>query len=158
MTGVAGEDPRGAEENDKRLYHFDEGVIRVPRGFRDRSTHTLEWTIDSSSTVALVLQRERLGWGTFDDFVNRETRDYGTEFLGFRAEQVDLPDPFDGSLPLRRVVFRYKGDHEVLYHHQAFVFRAPLVLVFTAKAKAEHRERADRVLREALADLGFRDD
>jgi len=147
-----------SEAQDKRLYHFDEGVLSLPRGFKDRSTHTLEWAIDSANTLVLVLQRERLGWGTFDDFVNRETHEYASDFLGFRAEPTEFPDPFDGKLPLRRIVFRYKGDHEVLYHHQAFVFSAPLVLVFTVKAKAEHRGRADQLMKEALADLRFRED
>lgn len=143
---------------DKRLYHFDEGVLSLPRGFRDRSTHTLEWTIDNSSVVVLVIQRERLGWGTFDDFVHKETHEYASEFLGFRTDATPYPDPFDGKLPLRRIAFRYKGDHEVLYHHQAFVFSAPLVLVFTVKSKAEHRGRADQLMKEALADLRFRED
>lgn len=147
-----------SEPGDKRLYHFDEGVISIPRGFKDRSTHTLEWTLDSASRVVLVIQRERLGWGSFEDFVLRETRDYGSEFLGFRAEEAEHPDPFQGALPLRRIAFRYKGEHEVLYHHQVFVFSAPLVLVFTVKSKAEHRDRADGFLKEALADLRFREE
>jgi hypothetical protein len=143
---------------DQRLYHFDEGVLTLPRGFRDRSTHTLEWPIDNSSSVVLVIQRERLGWGTFDDFFRQETREYGAEFLGFRVEETEYPDPFEGSLPIRRMVFRYKGERDVLYHHQVFVFSAPLVLVFTAKATVIHRERADRIMKEALSGLRFREE
>lgn len=146
------------DASDKRLYHFDEGVVSLPRGFLDRSTQTLEWGVDGAAPVVLVIQRERLGWGTFEDFVRMETRDYPSEFLGYRAEEVDADDPFGGALPLRRFAFRYKGDHDVLYHHQVFVFRAPLVLVFTVKATAEHRARADALLREALAELRFRED
>lgn len=143
---------------ERRLYHMDEGVLSIPRGFRDRSVHTLEWGIDSASSLVLVVQRERLGMGTFDDFVNAETREYASDFLGYRAEEIHRPDPFDGALPVRRIAFRYKGELEVLYHHQVFLFRAPVVLVFTVKSKAEHRDRADALLEKALADLGFREE
>jgi hypothetical protein len=146
------------EPEEKRDYHFDEGVLTLPRGFRDRTTNTLEWTIDNSTAVELVIQRTRLGWGTFDDFVHQETREYGADFLGFKAEETEYPDPFDGTLPLRRVVFRYKGERDVLYHHQAFVFSAPLVLVFTTKSTVVHRERADRIMKEALSGLRFREE
>jgi hypothetical protein len=143
---------------DHRVYHFDEGVLSVPRGFRDRSEQKLEWVIDNSSSMVLVIQRERLGWGTFEDFVRNETRDYASAFLGFKADEASLPDPFDGNLPLRRFLFRYKGDHDVLYHHQVFVFSAPLVLVFTTKSKAVHREKADVLMKQALEGLRFREE
>ncbi len=146
------------DTSEKRVFHFDEGVISIPRGFVDRSSQTLEWTVDNSSSLSLHNQRQRLAWGSFDDLVTRETNEYSAKFLGFKAEETEYPDPFDGALPLRRMVFRWKGEREVLYNHQAFVYSVPLVLVFTVTAKAQHRERADKLMKDALSGLRFREE
>jgi hypothetical protein len=152
-------------EHDHRIFHFDEGVVSLPRGFRDRSVQMLEWTVDNSSSLVLVIQRERLGAGgvagspaTLDAYVASETRDYPTRFLGYRLEETEYPDPFDGAYPIARRVFRWKNERDVLYNHQVFVLSAPLVLVFTVTAKAVHRERADKLVKDALVDLRFRED
>jgi hypothetical protein len=147
-----------SDEAQKRVYHFDEGVISIPRGFVDRSTQTLEWPVDNSSSLTLVVQRQRLAWGSFDDLVDRETREYPARYLGFKAEETEYPDPFGGSMPIRHVAFRWKAELDVLYNHQAFVYSAPLVLVFIVSAKALHRERADQLMKEALSGLRFREE
>jgi len=156
-----------SEPNDtaKRLFHFDEGVVSMPGGFRDRSSQILEWTVDNTSSVVLVIQRERLTIDprtqlslTLDDVVARETGEYPTRFLGFRLDPNEFPDPTDGTLPLRRIVFRWKSDREVLYHHQVFVLSDQLVLTLTMSSSAAHRDRADHVIQEALSSLRFRED
>lgn len=155
----------GADDEAKRAFHFDEGVLSLPQGFRDRSQQVLEWSVDNSSSVVLVIQRDTLAPGpsgsptdNFDARVAHETNNYPTRFLGFRREPDDYPDPFDGTLPLRRIVFRWKSDRDVLYNHQVFLLSVPLMLIFTVSAKPAHRERADRIMHSALLDLRFRED
>lgn len=145
---------------DKQFY-TDEAIIPVPPGFTDRTTNVLEWTTPEGDSIALVIHRQVLtptdpeGEVTIADFdahVAQETKDYATRFAGLRSERDDDATP-DTAMPVRRKAFRFRLDEKVVYQCQAFVLLGRRVVVFTAAAKAIHRESVDRLIDEAVEGL-----
>jgi hypothetical protein len=141
---------------------MDHCTIRVPEGFRDRTTHVLEWKTEEGDSLALVMQRDPLpapGASStgrpLDDYVAATTRDYPSRFAGLRVE-IDDEGELAG-LQIRRKAFRWKHDAEVLYHCQAFVLAGTHVEIFTVAGKARHRDRIDEIVQIALEDLRYRE-
>lgn len=144
-------------------YYMDDASMAVPTGFIDRTAHLLEWSVDGGGKVALVVNREELPKvtaseapaGAFDRYVTSQTKVYPSQFAGFHLER-DEATAADSSFDMRRKVFRWRHEQDVIYHNQVFVLVGPDVLVFTASAKAADRDVVDRVLDGALASLRVR--
>jgi hypothetical protein len=162
---------------------MDDATIPVPEGYRDRTAHVLEWTLEDGEKLVLVVNRELLppdgaappasgdhaghshgappsprttGEGTpFDRYVAAQTKVYPSQFAGFRLERDEVAtgeSPFE----MRRKVFRWRHEQDVLYHHQVFVLLGDNVLGLTGSAKARNRDAVDRLVGEALAGLKVR--
>lgn len=147
-------------------YCTDDCTIVLPTGFRDRSTNVLEWKTEDGESIALVIHRAELPMhdpeegptaALLDEYVARETREYGSKFAGMRMERDDTSHG-DSGFPMRRKAFRWKGEHDVLYHNQAFVLTADRIIVFTAASKAKHRDAVDFLVDDALASFRVRGD
>src|SRR5262249_38867503 len=154
-------------------------------GFRDRSAHVLEWMLEDGEKLVLVVQREPLppdgvpaippahpdhaghshgaasspqasgGGSLFDRYVAAQTKVYPSQFSGYRLERDEVAtgeSPFE----MRRKVFRWRHEQDVLYHHQVFVLVGDDVLGLTGSAKARNRDAVDRLVVEALAGLRVR--
>lgn len=147
-----------------QLYYTDDCSIPVPTGFIDRTTNVLEWKTESGDSVALVIHREVRSPPVSEDdspdtelerYVARETRQYPTKFAGLHMERDELASSESG-FPMRRKAFRWKHEHDVLYHHQAFVLTADRIIVLTAAAKARHREAVDGLMDDVLSSFRAR--
>jgi hypothetical protein len=152
----------------RRTYFMDDFTLELPEGFRDRSTHLLEWKTDDGDSVVLVAQREKLpGVDDSDEsppavlleqYVADQIKSYPSQFAGYRQESGEAAVSEGGSLAMRRIAFRWKKEQDVLYHHQAFVLSGKHVLVLTGAGRASHRDQVDRLLKEALDHLRVRGD
>lgn len=147
-------------------YYTDDCTIPVPAGFRDRSTNVLEWKTADGDSVALVIHRDELplhepedraSGALLDQYVTRETRGYATKFPGLHMERDDVTTA-DSGFHMRRKAFRWRNEKDVLYHNQAFVLAGERIIVFTAAAKARHREAVDFLMDDALANFRMRGD
>jgi hypothetical protein len=139
-------------------YWMDDCSIEVPEGYRDRTSHTLEWKTPEGDALALIVQRDLLPPGERPDlqkYVASQTGDYAARFAGFSLERDDASSS-DSAFPMRRKAFRWHKDHEVFYHHQAFVLAADRIVVLTAAAKAAHRGAVDALLEDALSTFAAR--
>jgi len=139
-------------------YWMDDCTIQVPPGYRDRTSHTLEWKTPEGDAVALIIQRDLLPPGAPADlqrYVAGQTADYPARFAGFHLELDEASDS-DAAFPMRRKAFRWCKDQDVLYHHQAFVLAGDRIIVLTAAAKAAHRESVDALIDDALRSFAAR--
>jgi hypothetical protein len=144
------------------IYLMDDCTIHVPPGFRDRTSHQLEWKTREGDTIALVIQREPPSVGAAEApaidlprYVAAQTRDYPARFAGFHLERDETRD-HDSGFPMCRKAFRWRKDQDVLYHHQAFVLVGDTIVILTAAAKAAHREPVDTLLDDALQSFAAR--
>jgi hypothetical protein len=142
-----------------RIFHTDDAVLVLPKGFTDRSVHVLDWPLDGGDKVALVIQRERIAPDRpFDDYVDAELKDYPRRFAAFRREKVDEAAlGWDGA-DVRHHAFRWKKEEDVFYNRQAFLRVGTITLVMTATAKAAHRVEVDEVVVRALEGFKLRED
>jgi hypothetical protein len=145
-------------------YLADDCSLPVPPGFRDRTTHVLEWKTPEGDSVVLVLHREMIPEDPLpgdpqpfdlDRFVADQVKEYPSKFAGYREERDEVASA-DAGFRMRRKAFRWKSENDVLYHHQVFVLTGDRVIVLTAAAKAKHRAAVDEVLSTALADFRAR--
>jgi hypothetical protein len=161
-----------------RIYYMDDATLTVPAGYRDHTTHVLEWALEGGDKIALVIQRDRLPKagqearspgghshahaagedeahaGAFARYVAGQTRGYPAQFAGFHLERDEVLD--GASFEMRCKVFRWRHEQDVLYHNQVFLLLGPDVLVLTGSSKALHRDAVDRLVDEALAGLRAR--
>jgi hypothetical protein len=91
----------------------------------------------------------------FDRYVADQTRVYPTQFSGFTLER-DEAAVGGAAFEMRRKVFRWRYEQDVLYHNQVFVLLGSDVLVMTGSAKARHRDAVDEVVDGAVAALRMR--
>jgi hypothetical protein len=138
-------------------YLMDDCSIEVPDGFRDLTAHALSWELADGSLGALLIQREPKPADLSDlgKYVDEQTHDYPTRFAGFHLESREVATE-DSPFPMARQAFRWHGGADVFYHHQAFVLRGATVLVFTAAAKAPHRQAIDEMLDLVLKSFAVR--
>lgn len=136
------------------VYHFDEGVITLPEGFRDASVQLFEWTLPDGRCTLTIQREARTGTSTFEELVAQVTETYPKQFPGFSEE-----DPMELALDLpatsRR--FRWRNEGGVSYHHQVFVDLESTLLLITCSGHARLRDDVDRVLHEALSGLRLRE-
>jgi hypothetical protein len=138
-------------------YFTSDAAFTLPDGLTDRTVNILEWTVErTSDRLTLLLQREKVTPAvSLEDFVSKHTRSYAGEFEAYHLEQQvaresDLAEAV-------HLTFRFKKQHMVLYTHQAFVHVGPLILVFTASAKATHRDRVDELVDAVMRTLEIRE-
>lgn len=140
-----------------RIYHMDECVIPVPDGYRDRTTHVLEWPLDAGHNLILTVSRDTLPPGAgFEEYVQRETKGLSGRYRGFKLDR-DESGTLAGGLAIARKTFRWSQEAKVVYNHLAFANAGALIVLFVATARAADREVADRLVDDALAELRFRE-
>lgn len=140
-------------------YHMDDCVIAIPAGSKDSSMNMLEWELEGGQRMSLVVQRGGpLGAVTPEEFVESETKAYPTAFEGYRVEREAFEDgPWSGVV-FHHKVFRWKKDADVFFNHQVFVFDGGKVILFTASARARHRDDVERLIETVLGELRFREE
>lgn len=135
-------------------YHIDEGVLTLPAGFRDATVNVFEWH-EKEGRIALMVQRERLeDPGQFETQVVKVTEPYPKLFAAYAEEE---PMAVDLDVPVVSKRFRWRNETGVLYHHQIFLLVDRTMLLLTVAGNATSRDRADEILREALAGFALRE-
>lgn len=134
-------------------YHFDEGVLAVPPGFRDDSLQVLEWPVEGGALV-LAISRRPLG-GAFEAVVEK---DVAQAKAGLRACVVEVSQASTlGGEPAHVLTMRYVKDGRVLHHRQVFaVVRGRLWAMFVT-GPAAHRAAIDALFGETIDSFKFRE-
>jgi hypothetical protein len=147
-------------------YFMDECRLEIPFGFTDRSVHVLDWPIGDGDVVGLVVVREKLPPPAPEPpppseylrtLVTQRSRDFPSQFPGYRAEQEEAGTTAAEGLAVRRKTFRWRKEQDVIYHHHVYVLMGEQSLMtFTGVAKATHREAVDELVQQTLYSLCLR--
>jgi len=137
------------------IYHTDDLVFTVPRSFRDRTIHALEWDADGDR-IALTLQREPVqGALSLEQIYRAAVAKYPTLWRAFRVDGEETLEI--GDQRVMRLRFRWKHDTGAMYHHQAFLLLADISFVFTASGPARAMAAIDALIDSAVTDLRLRE-
>ena len=133
-------------------YHFNEGVMAVPSGFVDETTHALRYGAGDDAILLTVQRRPRTA--TLEEFVHADLEST-LDALG--GGHVEDSQQLDGSFELWRARLRHVVDRKVIFLCQVFVTADDVVLVISSTGRAGRRDEIDRLATEAATSIRLRD-
>lgn len=138
-------------------YLTADAAFALPPGFADRSVNIFEWAIGTSGDrLGLVLQRDRVKTKDLEAYVAKETKPYATRFDGYKLDGEEMVESSIAEAFHKR--FRFKKDGDIVFMHQVFVLTGDRILLFTATAKAAHRETVEALVAELMGSLDLREE
>lgn len=137
------------------LFHMDDLVCSVPQGYRDDSTHALQWPAEDGSRIALLVQR---------DTTRERPKLEAMHQLALAEYKKRLPmlhmetEPtLDLALPHRLAAIRWKREDDVVYQLQLFIELSDRNVIATFSARALYRDAVDDMAREFATSLRIRE-